>query len=274
LVLLAIKPLMNGKLQAPNFKEPQYHEWASLSDELLFSLRGQVSQNLSSVLNAPDLVTEEPDVVLDELAEDDEEDVAVSVNSFYGPMRNAFRLFYQLTSTSDSSLEVDERDSIPSEFQSAFFRAGESFVDDTVLSPLYLQKLSHLLDVAEVGLVRETALRSRAFFAALVRLRDLHQVVAEAVDTIQTVRKGIEIVESAVTQPGIALASLERRRNNIAAAEGCLNRLAKQLETEAHVDVLIDEGLLVEAMELDENSSEDKANKSVFFFSFFFSSPF
>ncbi len=252
-----------------------------LDDALLSRLRTELSQNLSSVLNAPDsALTDDSDPALEALLkqgekageeeEEEQESLSNVLHRFYAPARNAFRLFYLHDSTangdnSNSNNKNNDRedDEIPAEFCVPLYRP---MFTDEALSPLFLQKLSHLLDAVELGLVRETARRASAFFAALTQLRQLHQGVAKAVATIQAARKSVHAVESAVALPGIALAALQRRRCNIEQATACLQRLQEQICHEARVDALIEEGKLLEALELDESSGEQK----VFFFFFFF----
>jgi hypothetical protein len=258
--------LMNGKFASPNFGEPLYREWATLTDDLLSRLKKELTQSLSSVLNAPDQIqVEEPETTLERLLtqgydEDEEEALQKQLHGFYGPSRAAFRLFYQLSASEEAA--NDESEEIPPEFCAASFRP---VFGDEALSPLFLQKLSHLLDAAELGLVRETARRASAFFQALTQLRDLHLSVARAVATIRAARSSAAAVQTAVAQPGIALAVLQRRRHNIGQAEACMRRLATRIQHEARVDALIEEGHLLEALELDESSSESKVIPFFFF---------
>ncbi len=247
---------MQVSLREPHFREPLYSQWRLVEDDLLAELHGELRQTLASVLNAPDVAAPEAAAeavaVVSEGQENGEQDVA-AILAFFKTIPHAFR--DGSSAGSDEGVAGEpEGEQLPAEFCQQSFRVAAVCTDDASLSLFHQQRLAHFLDIAEGRLVRETALRSRAFFAALAQLRSLYGRVAETVDTIQLARHCLEGVESTMSHPGVALAMLVRRLENLKKVRATILELNSRIASDSSVDRLIERGLLLEALELQEES--------------------
>ena len=265
-------------LRAPHFGEPGYGSWPMLADEQLQAVRTGLRQSLASVLNAPgDAPFDEYDETSiaegtllqrqqqqEREGEEEADERVLAVSRFFATRRvlaqYLAREWSSFSSPDNNDDDDDEKGSgeeLPALFCESSFRVRSACADDGSLSPLHLQQLSHLLDVAEGRLVRETAARSSAFFSALLALRGLDERAAAAVGRVRVLRAGLGVAGAGVAGPGVALAGLARRRENAKAVLGLLNVLREGAVTGEGVEKMLREGKVVEAMEEEEKEGEE-----------------
>ncbi|KAG9441743.1 hypothetical protein H6P81_017597 [Aristolochia fimbriata] len=100
--------------------------------------------------------------------------------------------------------------------EGATFRAACPFT--SISENMVLQeKLSHYLDVVELHLVKEIALRSDSFFEAQGQLQDLNVRIVEACGRIRELKETIRLLDAGLVGPAREIQELNATRSNLLA---------------------------------------------------------
>ena len=96
---------------------------------------------------------------------------------------------------------------------------------DLVTDQMLQEKLSHYLDVVEVHLAQEIAVRSSSFFSALSNLQSLHAQSTVALDRAASLKRELSAVDVNTAQRGLAIVRASLRRRRLQEAARAVDRL-------------------------------------------------
>lgn len=124
---------------------------------------------------------------------------------------------------------------------------------DIALNHILQEKMSHYMDVVEQHLVREIAIRSVPFFAALSNLQDLQTEGAACLSRIARLKTQLYEVDSCQARRGLQVIHLQTKRDNLKHLQKAVKNLREVGETIAMAKHLEDEGDHFEALGLTES---------------------
>ncbi|KAF8609922.1 Vps54-domain-containing protein [Ceratobasidium sp. AG-I] len=133
---------------------------------------------------------------------------------------------------------------------------------DIALNHILQEKMSHYMDVVEQHLVREIAIRSVPFFAALSNLQDLQTEGAACLSRIARLKTQLHEVDSCQARRGLQVIHLQTKRDNIKQLQREVKNLREVGETIAMAKHLEDEGDHFEALGLTESVETLLENKA------------
>ncbi|XP_068645902.1 vacuolar protein sorting-associated protein 54, chloroplastic isoform X2 [Aristolochia californica] len=125
--------------------------------------------------------------------------------------------------------------------EGATFRAACPF--STISENMVLQeKLSHYLDVVEVHLVKEIALRSDSFFEAQGQLQDLNVRIVEACGRIRELKETIRLLDAGLVGPAREIQELNATRSNLLALQEKLRLIVNVNQALSALKLLVASG--------------------------------
>ena len=252
------------------WREPSYQEWPRITEELLERVRQDLKQNLSSVLNNPeDLAPTLPptgssnDLQALTLNPEIEEFEQISFEKdfapFYSKLEGLFKVFFAGRAVSDGDFDEENQvpfSNVPEEYMRERFQLRDICGEFDVLNPLFIQKLSHYLDIVEMELVKATSKRAKEFFFALVEIRTLSDHIASSVLKIKDIRKRVEQVQGSYISSGICIPFLLKRQENMRQMMTCLALVKAKREAMVEIDSLIETDRIMEALRVLESEEE------------------
>jgi vacuolar protein sorting-associated protein 54 len=135
----------------------------------------------------------------------------------------------------------------------ASHRRTTSSPTDITLNHILQEKMSHYMDVVEQHLVREIAIRSVPFFAALSNLQDLQTEGAACLSRIARLKTQLYEVDTCQAQRGLQVIHLQTKRDNLAQLQSVVRNVREVAEMVAMAKHLEDEGDHFEALGLTES---------------------
>ncbi|KAG9102162.1 hypothetical protein FS749_014941 [Ceratobasidium sp. UAMH 11750] len=113
---------------------------------------------------------------------------------------------------------------------------------DIALNQILQEKMSHYMDVVEQHLVREIAIRSAPFFAALSNLQDLQTEGAACLSRIARLKAQLHEVDNCQARRGLQVVHLQTKRDNLAQLQQVVKNVREVAEMGAMAKHLGDEG--------------------------------
>eukprot|EP00911_Craspedida_sp_UC1_P002504 UC1_evm1s1861 len=106
-------------------------------------------------------------------------------------------------------------------------------------SRLQQERLSHYLDIIEVELARQIAMRSERFFGAVSSHEELAATVALTVSQIASYRKRLAVTQAVVSNENLLALQRVRRRRNAARLNRMLETISAVNQAQATVQLLL-----------------------------------
>ncbi|KAG9127531.1 hypothetical protein FRC07_012684 [Ceratobasidium sp. 392] len=113
---------------------------------------------------------------------------------------------------------------------------------DIALNQILQEKMSHYMDVVEQHLVREIAIRSAPFFAALSNLQDLQTEGAACLSRIARLKSQLYEVDNCQARRGLQVIHLQTRRDNLTQLQKTVKSIREVAEMSTMAKHLDDEG--------------------------------
>ncbi|KAG8743896.1 hypothetical protein FRC10_011186 [Ceratobasidium sp. 414] len=113
---------------------------------------------------------------------------------------------------------------------------------DIALNQILQEKMSHYMDVVEQHLVREIAIRSAPFFAALSNLQDLQTEGAACLSRIARLKTQLYGVDNCQARRGLQVIHLQIKRDNLAQLQRAVKNVREVAEMSTMAKHLGDEG--------------------------------
>ncbi|KAG8717274.1 hypothetical protein FRC09_014523 [Ceratobasidium sp. 395] len=124
---------------------------------------------------------------------------------------------------------------------------------DIALNQILQEKMSHYMDVVEQHLVREIAIRSAPFFAALSNLQDLQTEGAACLSRIARLKSQLNEVDSCQARRGLQVIHLQTKRDNLTQLQKAVRDIREVAEMSTMAKHLDDEGDYFAALGLAES---------------------
>lgn len=247
-------------------KEPSYKDWPLVNDALLRSIRSELRQNLSSVLNSPDyVVASDVGPPVDEERVDEEEEITFQdFERFYAPTRALMKTFYAndaerhkvatLFSLADSQQSssaplVDTAPpSVPDEYLTVPFDIARACSLDEHLSAFHQQHLQHMLDEVENRVARETIAAAPWL---LVASGTVGAVLNASQGALQECAEGRKIMQGSMlsqVECALRVEGLRRRAENLAKVKDVLMKLEREVRNNNNDD---DDGVVGMSSEME-----------------------
>ncbi|QRV99918.1 vacuolar protein sorting-associated protein 54 [Ceratobasidium sp. AG-Ba] len=133
------------------------------------------------------------------------------------------------------------------------FQQTSSSPTDIALNHILQEKMSHYMDVVEQHLVREIAIRSAPFFAALSNLQDLQTEGAACLSRIARLKAQLHEVDNCQARRGLHVIHLQAKRDNLQQLQRAVKSVREVTEMSTMAKHLDDEGDHFAALGLAEN---------------------
>ncbi|KAI8804520.1 Vps54-like protein-domain-containing protein [Cladochytrium replicatum] len=130
-----------------------------------------------------------------------------------------------------------------------------SNADAVAVNTALQEKVSNYLDTVEVHLIKEISRRSTSFFSALSNLQALHKETHDCVTQIQALRQNLASVSESGPRKGLEVVRMKRRRGNLGMMYGALKLVAEVKQTQPMIQVLLNQGDYVAALDLIEEAT-------------------
>lgn len=126
---------------------------------------------------------------------------------------------------------------------------------------LLQEKLSHYLDVVEVHIARQVALKSSAFFHAMTSHDTIMEQMGNACKEVRRLRSQIQSLDSSVSNGPLRLLGLARSRANHVNLLDKLRLMATVLQTQPTLQLLLSSSDYVAALELIDSTQDALARE-------------
>ncbi len=259
-----------------------YEAWPEMCPELMSRVAAQLSRSLSSAVSGSPYLVAEPYVPLDLATaarardkrrpphngrgadgdDDDGEQLRFAdVTAFFLSLRPSDTTNPAMTPShagegEGTAVSYARSLGVPEKFfcHTELFDVASLLRGNDVFDPFLLARLSFYLDGVEVELMRLTARKSDAFFAALVEIKELYIVVQKSTTLIRASRAALARVDECGVRGVTRVAQLRRRVQNEQRCSEELRRISHVLKEANGIDCLIAEGRFGEAIEMAESA--------------------